>query len=64
MAPPAGNGAELQFALAPFQAPEFAGLKLMLQVLAGLGVKAEIAKGGFHKIAVTFGLGKGTRVSS
>jgi hypothetical protein len=34
--PPAGNGAELPFAPAPFQPPEFSGLNLMLQVLGGL----------------------------
>ena len=34
--PPAGNGAELQFAFTPFQVPELTGLNLVLQVLGGL----------------------------
>ena len=49
--PPSGNGAELQFALAPFQASELAGVNLLLQVpgclerrsfervISGLGVQ-------------------------
>src|SRR4029450_9868955 len=36
MGPPAGDGAELQFAFAPFHAPELAGLNLVLQILCGL----------------------------
>ena len=36
MGPPAGNGAELQFAFAPFHAPELAGLELVFQLLCGL----------------------------
>ena len=36
MGPPAGNGAELQFAFAPFHAPELAGLELVFQILCGL----------------------------
>jgi hypothetical protein len=36
MGPPAGDGAELQFAFASFHAPEFAGLNLVLQILCGL----------------------------
>lgn len=32
VAPPSGNGAQLELAFAPFQTPEFAGLKLALQV--------------------------------
>lgn len=36
MGPPAGNGTELQFAFAPFQSPELAGLNLVLQVLGCL----------------------------
>ena len=36
MGPPAGNGAELQFAFTPFLAPELAGLELMFQILGGL----------------------------
>jgi hypothetical protein len=36
MSPPAGDGAELQLAFAPFQAPELAGLNLVLQVLGSL----------------------------
>ena len=52
MRPPSGNGAELQFAFAPFQAPEFMGLNLVLQIAgrleqrgfergaSGLGVQA------------------------
>ena len=36
MGPPAGNGAELQFAFAPFLAPELAGLELVFQILCGL----------------------------
>ena len=36
MGPAAGNGAELQLAFAPFQAPELAGLNLVLQILGGL----------------------------
>jgi len=34
--PPTGNGAELQFAFAPFQSPELAGLNLVFQILCGL----------------------------
>src|SRR2546425_8315403 len=36
MGPPAGNGAELQFAFAPFHAPDLAGLELVFQILCGL----------------------------
>jgi hypothetical protein len=36
MGPPAGDGTELQFAFAPFHAPELAGLKLVFQILCGL----------------------------
>ena len=36
VSPPAGNGAELQFAFAPLQAPEVAGLNLVFQVPGGL----------------------------
>src|ERR1051326_4665640 len=36
MGPPAGDGAELQFAFAPFHAPELAGLNLVFQILCGL----------------------------
>ena len=36
MAPPAGDGTELQLAFAPFQAPELAGLNLVLQIFGGL----------------------------
>ena len=36
MGPPAGNGAELQFAFAPFQSPELARLNLVFQILHGL----------------------------
>lgn len=36
MGPPAGGGAELQFASAPFHAPELAGLNLVFQILCGL----------------------------
>lgn len=51
MSPPAGNGAELQLAFAPSQAPELAGLNLVLQIpgcleqrgfkraISGLGVQ-------------------------
>jgi len=34
--PPAGNGAELQLAFAPFQSPEFVGLNLALQIAGRL----------------------------
>ena len=36
MGPPAGDGTELQFAFAPFHAPELAGLNLVFQILCGL----------------------------
>jgi len=36
MRPPAGDGAELQFAFAPFHVPELAGLNLVFQILCGL----------------------------
>jgi hypothetical protein len=36
MGPPAGDGAELQFAFAPLHAPELAGLNLVFQTLGGL----------------------------
>jgi hypothetical protein len=36
MGPPAGNGAELQLAFAPFPAPELAGLNLPFQILGDL----------------------------
>jgi hypothetical protein len=36
MRPPTGDGAELQFAFAPFHAPELAGLNLVFQILCGL----------------------------
>jgi hypothetical protein len=36
MGPTAGHGAELQLALSPFQASQFVGLNLMLQILGGL----------------------------
>jgi len=32
---PAGKGAELQFALVPFMAPELPGLNLVFQILCG-----------------------------
>lgn len=48
--PPAGNGAELQFAFAPFQPPELAGLNLVLQVLGGL------EQGGFERIVSGLGV--------
>src|ERR1044071_10366853 len=35
MGPTAGNGAELQFAFAPFHAPELPGLNLVFQILCG-----------------------------
>src|SRR6476646_10379765 len=40
MGPPAGHGAELQFAFAPFHAPELAGLNLVFQILCGLEQRA------------------------
>src|SRR5439155_13030068 len=36
MGPPAGDGAELQLAFAPFHAPELVGLDLVFQILRGL----------------------------
>jgi len=50
VAPPAGNGAELQFALAPFQSPELAGLKLMLQIAGCLKQR------GFERVVSGFGM--------
>ena len=56
VSPPSGNGAELQLAFAPFQAPELAGLNLVLQiagrleqrgferVVSGLGVQGGAMK--------------------
>lgn len=49
MGPPAGESTELQLAFAPFQAPEFASLNLVLQILGGLEQR------GFER--VVFGLG-------
>ncbi len=36
MSPPAGDGAELQFAFTPFHAPDLGGLNLVFQILCGL----------------------------
>ena len=50
MGPPAGNGAELQFAFAPFHAPELAGLELVFQVLCGLKQR------GFERVVSRLGV--------
>ena len=50
MVPPAGDGAELQFAFAPFHAPELAGLNLVFQVLCGLEQR------GFECVVSGFGV--------
>ena len=48
--PPAGNGAELQLAFAPFQTPEFMGFNLVLQILGGL------EKRGFERVVSGLGV--------
>ncbi len=50
MGPPAGNGAELQFAFAPSQSPELAGLNLVFQILCGLEQR------GFERVVPGFGV--------
>ena len=50
MGPPAGNGAELQFALAPFHAPELADLELVFQILCGLEQR------GFERVVSSLGV--------
>ena len=45
MSPPAGNGAELQFAFTPFLAPELAGLELVFQILCGYDERRQRCKG-------------------
>ena len=50
MGPPAGNGAELEFAFAPFQSPELAGLNLVFQILGGLEQR------GFERVVSSFGV--------
>jgi hypothetical protein len=47
---PAGDGTELQLAFAPFQAPELAGLNLVLQVLGGLEQR------GFERVVPSLGV--------
>jgi len=50
MGPPAGDGTELQFAFAPFHAPELAGLNLVFQILRGL------AQRGFERVVSGLGV--------
>ena len=50
MGPPAGDGAELQFAFAPFHTPELAGLNLVFQILCGLEQR------GFERVVSGFGV--------
>jgi len=50
MGPPAGNGAELQFAFAPFLAPELAGVNLVFQILCGLKQR------GFERVVSGLGM--------
>jgi hypothetical protein len=50
MGPPAGDGAELEFAFAPFHAPELAGLNLVFQILCGLEQR------GFERVVSRLGV--------
>ena len=50
MGPPAGDGAELEFAFAPFHAPELAGLNLVFQILCGLEQR------GFERVVSSLGV--------
>ena len=54
MAPPAGNGAELQLTFVPAETPEFAGLYLVFQILDGL------EQGSFERVVSGIGVQRRT----
>jgi len=74
--PPSGNGAELQLAFAPFQAPELAGLNLALEVpgrleqrgfervVSGLGVQGGAMKQQRGLLCMAGGLGVRARAGN